>query len=81
MKNFQYDEYFAINLNPVARNLHKVKQPGASVRILPFSLSIFHLNKEKHFITYKGSLTTPPCFQIVTWILAEKLRNVNEKQV
>ncbi|XP_043478898.1 carbonic anhydrase 2-like isoform X2 [Leptopilina heterotoma] len=78
---FTYNEYFAINLNPVVRHLHKVKLSGESVRILPFSLSILHLNEEKHFITYEGSLTTPPCLQIVTWLLAEKLRNVNEKQI
>ncbi|XP_043463555.1 carbonic anhydrase-like [Leptopilina heterotoma] len=40
---------------------------------------IFQIKSE--FITYKGSLTTPPCTETVTWIISKQLSTVNPTEV
>ena len=33
------------------------------------------------FYTYSGSLTTPPCYQVVNWIVMTERLNMNAKQI
>lgn len=33
------------------------------------------------FYTYSGSLTTPPCYQVVNWIIMTERLNMNAKQI
>ena len=33
------------------------------------------------FYSYKGSLTTPPCFQSVNWIVLEEAISAHKKEV
>lgn len=33
------------------------------------------------FITYQGSLSTPPCSETVTWILIDRVLNITSLQV
>ena len=39
------------------------------------------LNDSKHYITYKGSLTSPPCSNNVQWFVLLKKLGVSRKQV
>lgn len=58
-----------------------VTKKGQTVKIHPLPLSIFGLDVEDVFITYEGSLTTPPCSQAVTWLLPLNFRYLSNKQV
>ncbi|XP_043479290.1 carbonic anhydrase 2-like [Leptopilina heterotoma] len=68
-------------LRPLVENLKKVQKINEQSSIKPFSLKIFNLKEEIKLITYQGSLTTPPCYQTVTWILAAKIRRITNEQV
>lgn len=59
----------------------KIKKANEKSSITPFPLKIFNLMEEIKFIMYQGSLTTPPCHQTVTWILAGKIRKITNEQV
>lgn len=68
---FQVVEFDAKLLTPIVKNLSAVENYNTSMQ-LPhtFSLSsiLSGLDTER-FYTYKGSLTTPPCAEAVTWVV------------
>lgn len=68
-------------LSPIVTQLRHVTKKGETVKINPFPLSIFDLDTEDMFITYEGSLTTPPCSETVTWLLTQNYRYVTNEQV
>lgn len=67
----QVVEFDAKLLTPIVKNLSAVENYNTSMQ-LPhtFSLSsiLSGLDSER-FYTYKGSLTTPPCAEAVTWVV------------
>ena len=59
-----------------------VLKPGESTEIDPFPLSLLDLNEmEMGYITYLGSLTTPPCSESVIWLLSTKTKDVTNDEV
>lgn len=64
-------EFDAKLLTPIVKNLTAIENYNTSMQ-LPhtFSLSsiLSGLDTER-FYTYKGSLTTPPCAEAVTWVV------------
>lgn len=68
---FQVVEFDAKLLTPIVKNLSAIENYNTSMQ-LPhtFSLSsiLSGLDTER-FYTYKGSLTTPPCAEAVTWVV------------
>ena len=36
---------------------------------------------DKNFFTYSGSLTTPPCAEVVTWFILKEKSTISERQI
>ncbi|XP_031829517.1 carbonic anhydrase 1 [Nomia melanderi] len=68
-------------LDHIITNLWRIQQPGKKVHISPFPLEWFFSPFEKNYYTYGGSLTQPPCSEIVTWILHPEPIAVSSFQV
>jgi len=55
--------------------------PGSSVPLRPIPLlSLFPVNTNNYY-RYQGSLTTPPCLQVVQWTIFSETAIISEKQV
>ncbi|XP_051161376.1 carbonic anhydrase 2-like [Leptopilina boulardi] len=78
---FQINDADDSTLSPIVTQLRHVTKKGETVKINPFPLSIFDLDTEDMFITYEGSLTTPPCSETVTWLLTQNYRYVTNEQI
>lgn len=62
---------------PFIKDIPAVSESGASVEIEPFSLEdLMQFDSFKYF-SYKGSLTTPECYESVTWIVSSTILDVN----
>ncbi|XP_055681739.1 carbonic anhydrase 2-like [Lutzomyia longipalpis] len=68
--------------NKIAQGITKVGEPKAKVQIDPDCLSWMNLQDlSKHYYTYKGSLTTPPYYESVTWIVYKSPVYVSSRQI
>jgi carbonic anhydrase len=47
----------------------------------PFPLEMLEINFSSHYATYLGSLTTPPCSEVVTWIVSSRPLALSHEQV
>ncbi|XP_015524303.1 carbonic anhydrase 3 [Neodiprion pinetum] len=68
-------------LDHIVTNLWRVSQPGAKAYIPPFPLEWMFPPFEKNYYTYNGSLTQPPCSEIVTWIIQPEPIAISSSQV
>lgn len=49
--------------------LHKIQNPGTVANVEGFyNLDSMLMHNRKEYFTYDGSLTTPPCSEVVVWI-------------
>jgi len=66
----------------ITQVLPQVTEPDSQVK-LKHALTLFSLLPEtKHlYFTYQGSLTTPPCLEVVTWIEFKQPILLNQHQV
>ncbi|TMW41689.1 hypothetical protein DOY81_013231, partial [Sarcophaga bullata] len=80
---FNLDEDESTGLTTICRHLHLIPEAGNEVSLnVTFSLaSLIHGVDIDKFYTYKGSLTTPPCSEAVTWVLYPDPIPISPKQV
>ncbi|XP_043259962.1 carbonic anhydrase 1-like [Colletes gigas] len=68
-------------LDQIVTNLWRIAQPGTKFHIPPFPLEWILSPFEKSYYTYSGSLTQPPCSEIVTWIVQPEPIAISSFQV
>lgn len=49
--------------------------------VRPFPLEILDVSFPSEYVTYLGSLTTPPCSEVVTWIVSSRPLTLSHEQV
>lgn len=54
---------------------------GTATKVPSFSLKALLPEDHSKFYHYKGSLTTPPCYESVKWIVNKNTISVSEDQV
>ncbi|OWF36341.1 carbonic anhydrase-like [Mizuhopecten yessoensis] len=69
------------NYNPVIDHLDKIKYPKTTATIPSFNIR--HLMNEdmSRYYRYKGSLTTPACYESVTWTVFEQTIKLSSEQL
>ncbi|XP_037825566.1 carbonic anhydrase 2 [Lucilia sericata] len=80
---FNLDEDEGQGLLTICRHLHLIPEANNEVALnVTFSLSsLIHGVDIDKFYTYKGSLTTPPCSEAVTWVLYPDPIPISPKQI
>lgn len=70
---------------PYMRNLDDLRQMNSSHTIRGFPPG-FRMDEivgplTQRFIAYQGSLTTPPCHEAVSWLVAEEMQSISTRDV
>jgi carbonic anhydrase len=69
-------------LQQVVQMLHTVRTAGSTTAIAePFPLSRLVPEFPNLYLTYNGSLTTPPCTETVSWVIRKEPLTVSRQQV
>jgi carbonic anhydrase len=69
-------------LQPLLQKLHLVTLEGQSVHLdSTFTMASLLPQDLEIYYTYRGSLTTPPCSEAVTWIVFPEPQFISYKQV
>ncbi|KAL0104585.1 hypothetical protein PUN28_017378 [Cardiocondyla obscurior] len=65
----------------IVSNLWRITCPGSKVCIPHFPLEWIFTPFDRDYYTYSGSLSQPPCSEIVTWIVQERAIAISPSQV
>ncbi|XP_015120062.1 carbonic anhydrase 1 [Diachasma alloeum] len=80
-----YDPISAKSSNGIEqtwRQLENLRQTNAATRVEPFPLSDFEVvNSKDTYVSYYGSLTTPGCNEVVTWLVALDLFSITNDEL
>jgi len=69
-------------LQPLVKKLHKVRLESRSVHLdSTFTMASLLPRDLEVYYTYQGSLTTPPCSEVVTWIVFPEPLFISHNQV
>jgi carbonic anhydrase len=69
-------------LQPLLKKLKEVALEGQSVHLdSTFTMASLLPQDLEIYYTYRGSLTTPPCSEVVTWIVFPEPQFISYRQV
>ncbi|XP_015115602.1 carbonic anhydrase 2-like [Diachasma alloeum] len=69
-------------LNMIFDHIEEIRDVDSKASLVPFPLSIFEVvGAPTSFMTYMGSLTTPPCYEAVIWIVSNFVPPVSTSQM
>ncbi|KFM74432.1 Carbonic anhydrase 7, partial [Stegodyphus mimosarum] len=68
-------------LVPIIDKLNEVRKKGAKAKLDDFNLESLLPEERMPYYRYEGSLTTPPCYEIVTWTVFRHHVPISEKQL
>ena len=78
----QIDENVNIGIERIRTKFHEILNPYESAEIEPFSLSLFDIDILKEgYVSYLGSLTTPPCSESVIWLIPLRIKSITIDEV
>ena len=69
------------DFNPIVDELTRINMTDETQEIEFKSVNGLLPSNLHSFYTYAGSLTTPPCYQVVNWIVMAERLNMNAKQI
>ncbi|XP_011503025.1 PREDICTED: carbonic anhydrase 2-like [Ceratosolen solmsi marchali] len=75
-------EHQNVALDKIQANFQDILTPGQSKTLEPFALKYFIGGIfNGSYVSYLGSLTTPPCSEAVIWFLSLRIRSVSTEQM
>ncbi|KAG8236517.1 hypothetical protein J437_LFUL012803 [Ladona fulva] len=69
------------HFNEIIEATNRIQNVKAQAELNPFSLHHVARSFHNDFVSYKGSLTTPPCNEIVTWFVSLKPLKIGVEQL
>ncbi|KAK7865755.1 hypothetical protein R5R35_002085 [Gryllus longicercus] len=78
---FHLSEHNNTGLAPVTEALREVREAHHAAQLPPFAVAALLPIFDKQYFTYNGSLTTPPCFESVSWVLRKEPMHVSAAQM
>jgi len=69
-------------LDPIINSLKNIRKYSSEYKIENFQLESLIPTTLSNYFTYSGSLTTPNCDEVVTWLVADKpVIGISENQL
>lgn len=68
-------------LDHIVSNLRRISKPCSKTAIPPFPLEWIFAPFDRDYYTYSGSLSQPPCSEVVTWIIQKEPIVISALQV
>lgn len=79
---FEIGETSNFGINLLEDSLSRIQnKPKVRVPVKPYPLALLHFIFQEDYASYIGSLTTPPCREIVTWLVSSSPLIISRKQL
>nr|WBW70110.1 venom protein [Lampona murina] len=78
---FKLDDKDNPDLKPIIDKLDDVRKEGTSAEMDDFSLQSLLPDDLMPYYRYQGSLTTPPCYEVVTWTVFKDFASISQSQL
>ncbi|XP_074602273.1 carbonic anhydrase 7-like [Brevipalpus obovatus] len=77
---FRHSDHENESLQTLINSIQKVPIYGDATELPGIDLDKLMPKNKKNFYRYRGSLTTPPCSEVVTWIILAQPVNIGREQ-